>query len=87
MCTINFIVMVYFINIKQGFCLVLLLETHHSIVQNIDEGKLCCMVFCDHSKAFDRVWHKGLLFLITNLCNICFPSYLGHRSQKVMYKD
>ena len=21
-----------------------------------------CMVFCDISKAFDRVWHKGLLF-------------------------
>ena len=21
-----------------------------------------CIVFCDVSKAFDRVWHKGLLF-------------------------
>lgn len=21
-------------------------------------GKSCCMVFCDLSKAFDRVWHR-----------------------------
>ena len=34
-----------------------LLETYHSIVQSIDEGKYCCMIFCDLSKAFDRVWH------------------------------
>ena len=39
-----------------------LIVTYHSIVKNIDEGKSCCMVFCDLSKAFDRVCHKGLLF-------------------------
>jgi hypothetical protein len=26
-----------------------------------DEGKEVRVVFCDISKAFDRVWHKGLL--------------------------
>lgn len=36
-----------------------LIETYHSIVKNIDEGKSCCIVFCDLSKAFDRVWHEG----------------------------
>lgn len=30
-----------------------LLEIYHSIVKSIDEGKFCCMVFCDLSKAFD----------------------------------
>lgn len=40
----------------------LLLEIYHSNVKSIDEGKFCCMVFCDLSKAFDRVWHKGLIY-------------------------
>ena len=76
-----------------GHCTVyLLLETYHSIVQNIDEGKLCCMVFCHFSKAFDRVWHKGLLlklqtYGISGDLLHWFSSSLGHRSQKDMYKD
>ena len=32
-----------------------LLETYHSIVQTKDDGKYCCMIFCDLSKAFDKV--------------------------------
>ena len=69
-----------------------LLETYHTIIKNIDEGKFCCMVFCDLSKAFDRVWHKGLLFKLKTygLCgNILtwIESYLCNRRQKVMYKD
>jgi hypothetical protein len=27
----------------------------------LDEGKEVRVVFCEISKAFDRVWHKGLL--------------------------
>jgi hypothetical protein len=27
----------------------------------LDEGKEVRVAFCDISKAFDRVWHKGLL--------------------------
>lgn len=45
---------------QAGFYPVQLIETYHSIVKNIDEGKSCCIVFCDLSKAFDRVWHEGL---------------------------
>ena len=29
--------------------------------QALDFGKEVCVVFCDISKAFDRVWHEGLL--------------------------
>ena len=48
--------------------------------------------FCDLSKAFDRVWYKGLLFKlqtygISDDLLHWFSSNLGHSSQKVMYKD
>jgi hypothetical protein len=69
-----------------------LIETYHSIVKSIDDGKSCCMVFCDLSKAFDRVWHKGLLFKlqtygITGNLFYWFKSYLSDRKQKVIYKN
>ena len=69
-----------------------LLETYHTIVKSIDDGKFCCMVFCDLSKAFDRVWHKGLLFKLHTYGirgNVFqwFTNYLSCRSQKVMFKD
>ena len=38
-----------------------LLEIYHSIVLNMEDKKNTCFIFCDVSKAFDRVWHKGLL--------------------------
>ena len=50
------------------------------------------MIFWDLSKAFDRVWHNGLIFKLQtygisgNLLH-WFKGYLSHRSQKVMYKD
>ena len=30
--------------------------------KTFDNSMFSCIVFCDVSKAFDRVWHKGLLF-------------------------
>jgi hypothetical protein len=67
---------------------------HHNIqvVKNVDEGKSYCMVFCDLSKAFDRVWHSGLLFKLHTfgLCGYLlqrFESYMCDRIQKVMHKD
>ena len=67
-----------------------LLETYHSIVESIDNGDYCCMVFCDLSKAFDRVWHKGLIhklqmYGIRGSILQWFGSYLNNRTQKVMY--
>lgn len=69
-----------------------LLETYDDIVRRIDEGKSCCMVFCDLSKAFDRVWHKGLLhelkmYGIDGNMYIWLKSYLSNRTQRVMYKN
>jgi intein/homing endonuclease len=55
----------------------------------IDSGKEIRVVFCDISKAFDRVWHKGLLFKLKqsvisgNLFN-WFKNYLSGRSQRVV---
>ena len=55
----------------------------------MDYGQFSCIVFCDISKAFDRVWHSGLLFKLEEhglgdgLLN-WFKSYLGNRKQKVV---
>ena len=39
-----------------------LIDIFHHICQSFDEKQYPCMVFCDISKAFDKVCHKGLLF-------------------------
>ena len=40
-----------------------LLDIYHQIVTSIDSKQNVCMVFCDISKAFYRVWHKGILYV------------------------
>ena len=46
-------------------------------------------VFCDISKAFDRVWHEGLLFKLEsigiggNLLKV-LENYLSNRTQRVI---
>ena len=55
----------------------------------LDNGKEIRVVFCDISKAFDRVWHKGLLFKLKkagisgNLLD-WFKNYLDGRHQRVV---
>jgi hypothetical protein len=54
----------------------------------LDSGKEIRVVFCDISKAFDRVWHKGLLFKlkqygISGNLLVWFERYLSGRSQRV----
>ena len=39
-----------------------LFDICHSICQAFDDNMFSCILFCDVSKAFGRVWHKGLLF-------------------------
>ena len=34
---------------------------YNTFCQTLDAGKEVRVVFCDISKAFDRVWHSGLL--------------------------
>ena len=38
-----------------------LLYISDQIYRNIDNGEDTCLVFLDQSKAFDRIWHKGLI--------------------------
>ena len=66
-----------------------LIDIYHQLCQAIDHGQLSCIVFCDISKAFDRVWHKGPLFKLEehgigdNLLT-WLTSYLNNRKQKVV---
>ena len=39
-----------------------LIDIYHNICQAFDNYLFFCIVFCDMSKAFDRVRHRGLLF-------------------------
>ena len=61
----------------------------HSIYQNIDQGHDVCLVVLDVSKAFDKVWHEGLLFKLRRI-GICDPllswfrDYLSNRSLQVV---
>jgi hypothetical protein len=65
-----------------------LIDIYHQVCSGIDAGQLTCMVFCDVSKAFDRVWIRGLLFkLRQNGVNDNIlkwvESYLTGRKQQV----
>jgi hypothetical protein len=55
----------------------------------IDDGKEIIIIFCDISKAFDRVWHKGLLYKLKSIgiddtVLNWFESYLSNRRQQVV---
>ena len=65
-----------------------LLEIYHSIVTGMEEKKNTCFIFCDVSKAFDRVWHQGLLVKlkahgITGPLLLFLRNYLSDRKQSV----
>ena len=65
-----------------------LIDIFHHICQSFDEKQYSCMVFCDISKAFDKVWHRGLLFKLRqngikgNLL-AWISNYLSSRKQSV----
>ena len=66
-----------------------LLNIYHMFCKAVDNGKEVCVVFCDISKAFDRVWHKGLLFKLAAVgCSKSllrwFTSYLSGCRQRVV---
>ena len=66
-----------------------LLSTTHEIYHSMDEGYEIRGVFLDISKAFDKVWHEGLVFKLKqngisgNLLNI-FGNFLRNRKQRVV---
>ena len=63
---------------------------YHVFSQALDEKKDVRIVFCDISKAFDRVWHDGLIFKLEkigiggDLLNF-FEHYLSNRTQICNY--
>ena len=73
-------------------CFFQLIDIFHNICQAFDNNMFSSIVFCDVSKAFDRVWHKGLLFKLRQngiegkLLEL-LNSYLSQRKQKVGLKS
>ena len=66
-----------------------LLKIIHQIYQDVNDGNDTCLVFLDVSKAFDKVWHEGLLFKIkqmgiTGSLLDWLQSYISERHQKVV---
>ena len=65
-----------------------LVDLCHTFSKAVDDGKEVRVIFCDISKAFDRVWHRGLLFKLRRMGiggNLLgwFKSYLENRTQRV----
>ena len=61
----------------------------HSIYTGLDERENIALIMLDISKAFDKVWHPGLLFKlqqlgITGSLLSWFKSYLSNRKQRVV---
>ena len=64
-----------------------LLHTYHTFCNAVDCDKEVRAVFCDISKAFDRVWHKGLIHKqagigCSEMITWWFSSYLTRRKQR-----
>lgn len=69
-----------------------LIELMHEILLALDNHELICLIFCDVSKAFDRVWLRELSFKLERY-DIKGPlldwlkSYISDREQRVLIKD
>ena len=62
---------------------------YNTFCQALDAGKEVMTVFCGIGKAFDRVWHAGLLHKLRSIGNSgellkWFSSYLVGRKQRVV---
>jgi hypothetical protein len=66
-----------------------LVNLYHTFSKALDDKKDVHIVFCDISKAFDRVWHDGLLYKLKKVgisgdLLHWFNDYLKNRKQKVV---
>ena len=69
-----------------------LIEFTHEIMQSLDNQQLICLVFCDDSKAVDRVWLRDLLlklerYGIKGMLLRWLKIYISNREQQVIIKD
>ena len=66
-----------------------LLDIYNMFCKALDYGKEIHAVFCDVSKSFERVWHKGLLFKLNSVgingtLLQWFTDYLKDRKQRAV---
>ena len=66
-----------------------LVDIYNTFCKAFDDGKEVRAIFFDISKAFDRVWHQGLLYKlqtvgITGSLLLWFTDYLHNRKQRVV---
>ncbi|KAJ8735272.1 hypothetical protein PYW07_006892 [Mythimna separata] len=63
----------------------------HVIRQSLEKKEYCSAAFIDIQQAFDRVWHKGLLYkmktLLPNSFFMILKSYLHQRKFQVKYGE
>ena len=69
-----------------------LVNVYHMLCEALDKKKEVRVVFCDISKAFDRVWHEGLLYKlermgISGALLLWFKGYISNRKQKVIIEN
>ena len=75
-------------------CINQLLAITHEIYKSFDNGFEVSGVFLEISKAFDKFWHKGLIFkskqngisgnLLNLLCDLSLFCFLRNRKQRVL---
>ena len=68
-----------------------LVDIYNTFCHSLDQGKEARTVFCDISKAFDRVWHRGLLYKlesagISGSLLSWFKDYLNDRNRELYLK-
>ena len=66
-----------------------LLELYNSILNSLEKKEFSCFLFCDFSKAFDKVCHRGLIhnmnyYGIKGPLIKWFENYFYQRKQKVI---
>lgn len=66
-----------------------LIDIYNTFCKALDEGKEVRVIFFDISKAFDRVWHRGLIAKLNSAgidgkLLLWFTDYLQDRSQRVV---
>ena len=86
----NFLISVYQSGLTPGDSTVnQLVQIYHMLCDALDKKKDVRIVFCDISKAFDRVWHNGLIYKLSSMgvkgsLLSWFRDYLCDRYQRVV---